>query len=149
MRKSPKTCCDFRIPNSVLSLLLVVALLLPAAFGQAIDSHQTTVADFERPVYVPLDRSEEDWTFLKDPELRTDPWDPLKYIALRNAPGWYLTERSFYELYRNYNWGAGPQDGKGYYLNRFLSSADFHLFSSTRFFFELKSGLEFGGTGGP
>ena len=79
--------------------------------------------EFKRPVYVPLDRSEEDWSFLKDPELRTDPWDPLKYITLRNAPGWYLTlageERSFYELYRNYNWGAGPQDGNGYYLNRF------------------------------
>src|SRR6267378_2443276 len=153
MRKSPKTCCDFRIPNSVLSLLWVVGLLLPAAFGQAIDSHQTTVADFERPVYVPLDRSEEDWSFLKDPELRTDPWDPLKYIALRNAPGWYLTlageERSFYERYRNYNWGAGPQDGNGYYLNRFLGSADFHLGSSTRFFFELKSGLEFGRADGP
>jgi len=153
MRKSLKTCCDFRIPNSVLSLLCVVGLILPAAFGQAIDSHQTTVADFERPVYVPLDRSEEDWSFLKDSELRTDPWDPLKYIALRNSPGWYLTlageERSFYERYRNYNWGAGPQDGNGYYLNRFLGSADFHRGSSTRFFFELKSGLEFGRTGGP
>jgi len=152
MRKSPKTRCDFRIANSVLSLLWVVTLLLPAAFGQANNSHQTE-AELERPVYLPLDRSEEDWSFLKNPELRTDPWDPLKYIALRNAPGWYLTlageERSFYELYRNYNWGAGPQDGNGYYLNRFLSSADFHLFSSTRFFFELKSGLEFGGTGGP
>ena len=104
-------------------------------------------------MYVLLDRSEEDWSFLKDPELRTDPWDPLKYIALRNAPGWYLTlageERSFYEHYRNYNWGAGPQDGNGYYLNRFLGSADFHLGSSTRLFFELKSGLEFGRTGGP
>jgi hypothetical protein len=153
MRKSPKTSCDFRIANSVLSLLLVVALLLPAAFGQANNSYQTTAGEFKRPVYVPLDRSEEDWSFLKDPELRTDPWDPLKYVALRSAPGWYLTlageERSFYELYRNYNWGAGPQDGNGYYLNRFLGSADFHLGSSTRFFFELKSGLEFGRTGGP
>ena len=121
--KNPKTCCDFRIATSVLSLLLVVGLLLPAAFGQANNSDQTTSAEFERPAYVPLDRSEEDWSFLKDPELRTDPWDPLKYIALRNAPGWYLTlageERSFYELYRNYNWGAGPQDGNGYYLKSF------------------------------
>ena len=138
--------------TSVLTLLLVVAVLLPPAFGQANDSRQTG-AEFERPMYVPLDRSEEDWSFLKDPELRTDPLDPLKYIALRNAPGWYLTlageERSFYEHYRNYNWGAGPQDDNGYYLNRFLASADFHLGSSTRFFFELESSLEFGRTGGP
>jgi hypothetical protein len=153
MQKSPKTCCDFRSANSVLGLLWVIALLLPAAFGQANNSHHTTGADFERPVYVPLDRSEEDWSSLKDPELRTDPWDALKYIPLRNAPGWYLTlageERSFYELYRNYNWGASPQDGNGYYLNRFLGSADLHVGSSTRFFLELKSGLEFGRTSGP
>jgi hypothetical protein len=89
MRKSPKTCCDFRIASSVLSLLWVIALSLPAAFGQANDSHQTG-AKFERPVYVPLHRSEEDWSFLKDPELRTNPWDPLNYIALHNAPGWHL-----------------------------------------------------------
>lgn len=153
MRKSSKTSCHFRIANSVLSLLLVIALLLPAASGQANNSHPTTAGQFKRPVYVPLDRGEENWSFLKNQELPTDPWDPLKYVALRKAPGWYLTlageERSFYELYRNYNWGAGPQDGNGYYLNRILGSADFHLGSSTRFFFELKSSLEFGRTGGP
>src|ERR1700731_4557672 len=140
------------LQTSVLSFL-VVALLFPAAFGQANNSYQTTAGEFRRPVYVPLDRSEEDWSFLKNPELRTDPWDPLKYISLRDTPGWYLTlageERSFYELYRNYNWGAGPQDGNGYYLNRFLGSADFHLGSSTRFFFELECSLVFGRTGGP
>src|SRR5579862_8861945 len=117
MRKSQKTSCYFRIANGVLSLLLVVALLLPAAFGQANNAHQTTADQFKRPVYLPLDRSEEDWSFLKDPESPTDPWDLLKYVALRNAPGWYLTltgeERSFYELYRNYNWGSDPQDGNG------------------------------------
>src|SRR5580704_8867424 len=117
MRNCPKTTCHYRIAISVLGSLLVVAVLLAAAFGQANNSHQTTADQFKRPVYLPLDRSEEDWSFLKDPELPTDPWDRLKYIALRNAPGWYLTlageERSFYEHYRNYNWGAGPQDGNG------------------------------------
>jgi hypothetical protein len=97
--KVRRTALTSKSANSVLSLLLVIAVLLPPAFAQTNDSHET-VADFERPMYVPLDRSEEDWSFLKDPELRTDPWDPLKYIALRDAPGWYLTlageERSFY-----------------------------------------------------
>jgi hypothetical protein len=82
MRKNPKTSCDFRIANSVLSLLLVVALLLPAAFGQANNSYPNKGGGYKRPVNVPLDRSEEDWSFLKDPELRIDPWDPLKYVAL-------------------------------------------------------------------
>ncbi|HEY1483674.1 MAG TPA: alginate export family protein [Candidatus Acidoferrum sp.] len=153
MRKSANTYGNFHIANCALTLLWAITLILPAAFGQANNSHQTTWGEFKRPVYVPFDRSEEDWSFLRDPELRTDLWDPIKYIALRNTPGWYLTlageERSFYELYRNYHWGAGPQDGNGYYLNRFLGSADFHLGSSTRVLLELKSGLEFGRTGGP
>src|SRR5260370_12969612 len=122
MRKSPKKSCDFRIANRVLSLLLVVALVLPAGFGQANNSYQTTAGEFKRPVYVPLDRSEEDWSFLKDPELRADPWDPLKYVALRNAPGWYLTlageEHSFYEIYRKYHSRARPQGRNRYSLTR-------------------------------
>jgi hypothetical protein len=121
MRQIPKTCCDFQIANCVPRLIWVIALILPAAFWQAGGSHQTTGDEFERPVYVPLDRSEEDWSILNDPELRKDPWDPLKYIVLLNAPGWYLTlageERSFDELYRNYHWGAGPQDGNGSRVN--------------------------------
>ena len=80
-----------RLPNrkQCTQLALGLAQSLPAAFGQANDSHQTG-AKFERPVYVPLARSEEDWSFLKGPELRTNPWDPLNYIALHNAPGWHL-----------------------------------------------------------
>jgi hypothetical protein len=72
-------------------LLWFLALISRAVFGRANNSHQTTGGGLERPVYIPLDRSNEDWSFLKDPELHTDPWDSLKYIALRNAPGWYLT----------------------------------------------------------
>ena len=91
MRNCPKTTCHFRIAISVLSSLLVVAVLLAAAFGQANNSHQTMAGQFKRPVYVPLDRSEEDWSILKDPTLRSDPWDPLKYIPLRHDSNWYLT----------------------------------------------------------
>ena len=28
-------------------------------------------------------REDEDWSFLKDPKLREDFWDPIKYIRLR------------------------------------------------------------------
>ena len=35
---------------------------------------------------------DEDWSFLRDPALRQDFWDPIKYIPLRNgADDWYLT----------------------------------------------------------
>ena len=54
-----------------------------------------------------------------------------------------------YEVYRNYNWGSGPQDRNGYHLNRLISHGDFHLGRSVRIFAELPSGLEFGRNGGP
>jgi hypothetical protein len=37
-------------------------------------------------------REDEDWSFLRDPTLRQDFWDPIKYIPLRGgAEDWYLT----------------------------------------------------------
>ncbi|MGH9901471.1 MAG: alginate export family protein [Pyrinomonadaceae bacterium] len=104
-----------------------------------------------RPPYQ-LDRSEEDWSFLRDPSLRTDRWDSVKYIPL-GRQDWYLSLggefRPFYEAYRNYNWGLGPQDGDGYFLHRFIGHADFRLGRRARVFFELKSGVELGRNGGP
>jgi hypothetical protein len=99
-----------------------------------------------------LDRSEEDWQFLKDSSQREDFWDPLKYRPLgRN--GWYMTVageiRPLFEIYHNYNWGAGPQDKNGYYLQRFMGSTDVHLGNRTRVFVELRSGDVFGRNGGP
>lgn len=108
-------------------------------------------APLDRPQYS-LDRSEEDWRFLRDPSRRGDPWDPVKYIPLGREDV-YLTFagslRLFYEYYHNYNWGAGSQDENGYYLQRFLGSADLHLGERARVFFELQSGIVLGRNGGP
>ncbi|MGA8437067.1 MAG: hypothetical protein WB762_22435 [Candidatus Sulfotelmatobacter sp.] len=53
-------------------------------------------------------------------------------------PFWYVSFgaelRGWYEAYRNYNWGSGPQDRNGYYLNRIISHGDFHLGPSVRIF---------------
>jgi hypothetical protein len=77
---------------------------------------------------------------------------PLKCIGL-GRPFWYASfgaeSRGSYEVYRNYSWGSGPQDGNGYYLNRLISHGDFHFGPSVRIFAELQSGLEFGRNGGP
>jgi hypothetical protein len=109
-------------------------------------------AENSRPVYQ-LDRSEEDWSGLcRQINGRGDLWDPLKCIGL-GRPFWYfsfgLELRSSYEVYRNYNWGSGPQDRNGYYLNRLISHGDFHLGPSVRIFAELQNGLEFGRNGRP
>jgi hypothetical protein len=109
-------------------------------------------AENSRPDYQ-LDRSEEDWSGLcRHANGRDDFWDTLKCVAL-GRPFWYVSFgaelRASYEVYRNYNWGSGPQDGNGYYLNRLIGHADFHLGPSVRIFAELQSGLEFGRNGGP
>ena len=48
-----------------------------------------------------------------------------KCIGL-GRPSWYVSFgaelRGPYEVYRNYNWGSGPQDGNGYSLNRFRAN---------------------------
>lgn len=105
----------------------------------------------KRPSYH-LDRSEEDWSFLRESSLRNDLWDPIKYIRL-GREGWYLSVggefRPMYEFFKNYNWGAGPQDDDGFYLNRLIGHADVHFGNRARVFVEAKSSLEFGRNGGP
>jgi hypothetical protein len=67
----------------------------------------------------PVDRSykllrqDEDWSFLQDPSLRSDFWDPLKYIRLRpDEADWYLTiggeAREVWEQIGNDDWGQFP-----------------------------------------
>lgn len=116
------------------------------------DGPQATAGSSSTPDYQ-LDRSEEDWSRLcRQANGSDDFWDPLKCIGLAR-PFWYVSFgaelRGSYEVYRNYNWGSGPQDGKGYYLNRLISHGDFHFGPSVRIFAELQSGLEFRRNGGP
>jgi len=91
-------------------------------------SPPATAENSSRPGYQ-LDRSEEDWSGLcRQVNGRGDLWDPLKCVELRR-PLWYASFgaelRGSYEGYRDHNWGSGPQDPKGYYLNRLIGHADF------------------------
>ena len=103
------------------------------------------------PPYAPL-RQNEDYSFLKDPARRTDPFDSIKYIPLNDSGDWYLSfggqARYRYELFNNNNFGVGPQDDDGFHLGRFLGHADLHL-GPVRGFFQVKSALEDGREGGP
>ena len=101
------------------------------------------------------------------PYLRYDEiWEPIcaagvfDSIARRvKCLGWdperrsYLTfageVREVYETYKDQEWGAGPQDNNGWFLQRYLLSADWHFDQRSRLFAELQSGLENGRTGGP
>ena len=129
--------------------LLVTLLIASPSFAQSAQSSETGAA--QRPAYS-LDRSEENWRILESPSRRADPWDPLKYVSLGQEDR-YLTLagdfRSCFESYRNYYWGAGPEDHNGYYLQRFMGSADLHAGNRTRVFVEFRSGEIFGRNGGP
>src|SRR5437762_10835751 len=93
-----------------------------------------------------LSRQDEDWSVLRDPALRTDLFDPVKFIPLNRDGSSWLTlggeARERYEYFENANWGRGPQDNNGYFLHRFMLHADAHAGEHFRFFTQFKSGLE-------
>jgi hypothetical protein len=96
---------------------------------------------------------DEDWSFLRDPALRQDFWDPIKYIPLRNgANDWYLTiggeAREVWEQIGNDNWGQSPF-WNGYLNERYMVHFDVHYGKHVRSFVELKSGLNSYRIGGP
>ena len=98
-------------------------------------------------------REDEDWSFLKDPTLREDFWDPIKYIPLRrSADDWYMTmggeAREVWEQIGNDNWGKSPY-WNGYLNERYMPYFDLHYGGHLRTFVELKSGLNSFRQGGP
>ena len=103
----------------------------------------------QRPPYEAI-RADEDWSVLRNPALRDDVWDRLKYIELPR-PEWFLTfageARARYELLDYPRFGYGPPDRNGYLLQRYLVSTDWHFGGHLRVFGELQSGLAHGRVG--
>lgn len=103
------------------------------------------------PAYTPV-RWNEDYSYLRDPARRVDPFDSLKYIPLGEDDGFYLSlgaqVRYRYEWFDNANFGAGPQDNDGYHLLRVLPHADLHLGKNFRIFAQGVSALATDRTGG-
>ena len=89
-------------------------------------------------------REDEDWSFLKDPSLRQDIWDPLKYIPL-GRESWFLTiggeAREVFERVGNDNWGKQPYTNT-FLLQRYMLHTDWRFGKHFRTFVQLKSGLE-------
>src|SRR5260370_34234961 len=68
--------------------LAIVAVVL--VFGApAVLAQPNTPAEPDRSYQ--LLRQDEDWTFLRDKNLRQDFWDPIKYIRLGSKADWYMT----------------------------------------------------------
>ena len=127
--------------------IVAVIVLAPAMAHAADPATATGEIPLPPPSYDIL-RFNEDYSCLSNPAMRTDWFDPIKYIPLRiDDPTWYLTFggelRERFEAAENPGFGvAGSHDQ--YWLQRITLLADVHLGEQLRFFVEGISGLEQG-----
>jgi hypothetical protein len=95
---------------------------------------------------------DENWTYLSDRSKVIDWTDQLHYIPVGSDPYTYLSiggqirERGEYIDYPG--WGRKNSDN-GYFLQRYLLNADWHISPRFRVFAQLDSSLEGGRDGGP
>jgi hypothetical protein len=89
-------------------------------------------------------RENDDWSFLADPSLRSDLWDPIKYIPL-DCEACYVSLggeiREAFEQVGNDNWGK-QRYMNAFLLQRYILHSDWHLGENFRVFVQLKTGLE-------
>ena len=135
--------------RSVATLILAVAAAMPSLQAQP-EPDRTSTPVVPGRTYSIL-REDEDWSFLKDPSLRQDIWDPLKHIRL-GREGWFLTiggeAREVLERVGNDNWGKQPYTNT-FFLERYMLHTDWHFGKHVRAFVQLKSGFESFRRGGP
>ncbi len=123
---------------AVLALCLFVTGVLKAQTPDPtpLDSPQPGV----RPPLSPFPRFE-DWSFLRDPSLRIDRYDRLKFIPLNDSGTNYLTfgleNRTEFQYLNNNDWGAGPQNVTGNVLERLMPDIDLRLGDHARVFLTL------------
>jgi len=138
--------------KSIRILAILAAVFFLAGLTAHAQADETSGAVIPDRNYQLL-RGDEDWSFLRDPALRQDFWDPIKYIPLRrNSPDWYLTisgeAREVWEQTGNNNWGEQPF-WNNFFLERYMLGFDAHYGKHFRTFVEFKSGLESFRIGGP
>src|SRR5271167_2323859 len=111
---------------------ILVRAFITGSFGLVLvndaEPQQQTTPVKSYPLYPTL-RYGNDYAYLKNPALRTNALDSLKYIP---TPFWGLNEayltlggqlRDRYEYFNNYLFGSGPQTHSGYNLLRVMADA--------------------------
>jgi hypothetical protein len=85
-----------------------------------------------------LNRWQEDWSVLADPSLRTDPFDPIKYVPLGSDPQTYLSlGLTIRERFESTGLLLTPVvQPDNYLLDRTQFHADLHLGSNVQIFTE-------------
>src|SRR5260221_11936644 len=127
-----------------LALLISVPIVVPAMVAA-----QQLTPGAEIPLTPPglqMLRFDEDYSYLTNQANRTDLFDPVKYIPLRqDDPLWYATIggelRERYEGHHDPNFGIGGNGSDSYLLQRITLLTDVHLGEHLRFFTEGISGI--------
>lgn len=101
-----------------------------------------------------MQRAEENWSVLRDDAAATgNSFRALKFLSLSPDRSVWLSfggdARWRYERFENPFWGAAPEDGNGYWLQRYYLHADLHLGEHVRFFGQIVRSAEDGRLGGP
>jgi len=101
--------------------------------AQDVQARQST-----RPA-IHSDRWQEDWSVLADPDLRTQPFDFLKYVPVSpwDADSYLsfgLTLRERFESNDAPGFGTSGREGDSYLLQRLQFHVDLHLFDTWQFF---------------
>ncbi len=130
--------------SALLMGLVAMCTICARAFG---DGGAPTPSVPERPA-IKLNRWQEDWSVLADPQLRTQPFDDLKYIQLnRNDPRSYMslgaTLRERVETNDAPSFGVGNNPNDSYLLQRFQFHADLHPNEHWQVFVELEDDRAF------
>ena len=126
--------------------IALVATALGAADACAQEESSGPAAT-SRPA-IKMNRWQEDWSALRDPSLRTEPLDGLKYIGLSDAdPARYLslglTLRERFETNDAPALGTGDASRDSYLLQRLQLHADLHLDRDWRLFTQLEDDRAF------
>lgn len=131
---------------------ITLAAALVFASSLAITRTAAAQAATERPAYQ-MSRFDEDWSALRDPAKRNDPFDPIKFIPLIADGSWYATLggelRERFESSRNPLFGLAAPARNDYLLHRAYLFADIHYGQNFRTFVEIASGLTSGWAGTP
>ena len=132
------------VPSFLLRLLFPAGRLLPLALLGLLTSAPATAqnaATAERPTPGVL-RFVEDWSPLRDPQLRTSALDSLKYIPLGQGDSYLSLGGNARFLYERLENPRGPISD--YYLTRLHLHADLRLTGGWRLFVQPASALEHG-----
>src|ERR1700704_355275 len=93
-----------------------------------------------RPAYTP-ERYDEDWSFLRDASKRTDLFDPIKWIPLRDGGAWFVSLggelRERVQAVDNPAFGLPAPTRNADVFHRTFLFADIHLGPHVRTFVEV------------